>query len=181
MFSKIYFKFRKRKTTPLVAGLIVLVGFSLGSLSTPFAIIIIASLCPFCDYKYGSIYWSQFKKVVIVALLVGVMTLNIRYFFVSALKVMAFSHLAFLVFYLCPPSSFSHPIVKLTLAFMPYFEKQIQNILYAARLKGLRINSRNPYRFFVDGMRFFIPMMFVLLRVIPSVEDSLKLKGYQYN
>jgi len=181
MFSKIYFKFRERKVSPLVTGLIILAGFLLGSLSTPFAIMVVAGLCPFCDYKYGDIYWSQFKKVVIVALLVGGMTLNVRFFFVSAIKVMAFSHLAFLVFYLCPPSSFSHPLVKLTLSFMPYFEKQIQDILCAARLKGLKINTRNPYRFFVDGIRLFIPMMFVLLRVIPNVEDGLKLKGYQYN
>jgi len=180
MFSKIYFKFSHRKVSPIVGGLIILVGFILGSLSTIFSIVVVCSLIPLCAYKYGKIYWGQLKKIIIMGFLVGVMTLNINLFFAGFIKVMAFSHLAFLVFYLCPPTSFTHPVVKLTLAFMPYFERQIQNITYSARLKGLKINSRNPYRFFVDGMRFFTPMMFVLLRVIPSVEDSLKLKGYQY-
>lgn len=180
MFSKIYFKFRERKVHPIVVVLIILLGGTLCLVSTPFAIILVSCLSLFCSYKYGDMYWGQFKRLVIVGILVGLATLDVKRVIPSAIRVMAFSHQIFLVFYLCPPSSFKHPYVRLTLTFMPYFEKQIQNVIYTARVKGLKLKTKNPFRFLADGRRLFIPMLFILLRSIPNVEDGLKLKGYDY-
>jgi len=176
----VYLRNKKQRLPPLLTLILIVLLSGMIIYSKRYylsmGLTIIISICSMLHFK--KYYITILKFFLIAAGSLSLLTLNHSIMFLTFWKILGYGHLTLLFCILCPPTSLKNKAVKTCLVFMPYFEKHTLQIVTAARIKGVKVKTKNPILFTLNGAKLIIPIIVILVSTMEEVINALRIKGY---
>lgn len=176
----VYLRNRKQHLPPLLSLTIVLFLSAVIFYSEEyyFSMVTTIIISVYSIFYFKRCYLPILKFFLITAGSLTLLTLNSSIMFHVFWEILGYAHLTLLFVSLSPPTSLKNKAVKICLVFIPYFAKHTVQIVTAAQIKGIKVKTKNPVLFILNGAKLMIPIFVIFVSTIEEVIVALKVKGY---